>query len=87
MIIEDSSHAGLGCVRSAQEGGFLRYDLGKVSGTVAQAGGQGGEGVDVAAQAGVDADPVPVGPVVCHLESAEQPRTARYCGGDEAELP
>jgi hypothetical protein len=38
VIIEDSSHAGLGCVRGAQEGGVLWYYLCKVSGSVTQAG-------------------------------------------------
>ena len=40
MVIEDSSHAGLGCVRSAQEGGLLRHYLGEVCESVAQASGQ-----------------------------------------------
>ena len=86
VVIEDASHAGFCGVGSAQEGGLLRDYFGQVGRPVSKAGCQGGEGVNVAAKRGVDADPISIGSDVGQLEGTEEASAPRDGGGDKSQL-
>ena len=72
VVVVDPTHAGFGRVSRAEEGGRLWHDLCEVRGAVAEAGCERGEGIDVGAETGGDADTIPVGLVEGQLEGAEQ---------------
>lgn len=67
-----AAHSGLGSVRRTEQGRLLRNYLGKVSGSLAEAGGKGCERVDVGSQVRIDSHAVVSRAVQCELEGAEQ---------------
>jgi hypothetical protein len=82
----DPTHAGLRSIGGADKRRDLWHDLGKVSGSVAQTGCEGGESVEVLAQTFVDAYSVSTGSIEGQLECTEQAGRSRDGDGDESEL-
>ena len=82
----DAAHTRLGRIGGAQERGFLGHDLGEVGRTVAETGGEDGEGIDMGPKGLGDADAVTVGLLEGQLESREQSSRARDGHRDESEL-
>jgi hypothetical protein len=72
VVEVDTAHASAGGVRSTEEGWQLGHQLGQVSGTRAEAGSKAGEGIEVAANEGVQAHAVVAGFVLSPLQGTEQ---------------
>ena len=83
----DPTHSRLGRISGAQEGRFLGDHFRKVSGTVAEARSEDGEGVDVGSEGLGDADAVAVGLLQSELQSREEPGRPRNRHGDKPEFP
>ena len=86
VVVEHSSHAGLGSVGGAQERRFLGHYFCQVGGSLAETGSERGEGVYVAAKVAVDGDSVGAGSSEGQLQGAEEASAARDGGGHEAQL-
>ena len=85
-VEEDSSHAHFGSVSGAQERRVLGHQFSEVGRSVTEAGGQGGEGVDVGPQGLADTDASVGYSVQRHLKCAEEADRSRYRLRNEAEL-
>jgi len=78
VVVEvDPAHTGLGGVRRAQDGRFLRDNFGKVSRAVTQAGGKAAECLETISHEAIHSDPIALGLVLGPLEGAEQASRTR----------
>ena len=85
-IEEDPAHASFGSVSGTQQGRLLGYQLGQVSGARAEAGSEATEGVEAAADEGVDADAVVACLVLSPLQGTEETGGARDGDRHEAQF-